>query len=403
MAHDNYQPPAELIKKYAQVLVRYALNSGQGLEEDEVVECIVPDVAKPMAKALQNEVLKVGAHPIIRLLPTGFEQDYYSLAMDHQLTFFPKNYWRSKADLLHHQIQILADPFPEQLKEITPKKILSARNAKKPYKDWLMEKENKGSFTWTIALWGVSAKAEIVGLSLEKYWQQITKAVYLDHDDPINKWRSIHQLQEEIKQKLNNMEIDKLHMTGPDTDITIKIGLDRIWAGGSGRNIPSFEIFTSPDWRGAEGYFKSNEPVYRYGNVIRDAYFEFENGRLTKAEASQGNQFLQEMIKTANADKLGEFSLTDKRMSRITHPMAETLFDENIGGPYGNTHIALGMAYRDCYRGDAAKVNKEQWEEKGFNDSAEHTDFVSTKDRTVKAILADGSKVVIYQDGQFVI
>jgi aminopeptidase len=109
------------------------------------------------------------------------------------------------------------------------------------------------------------------------------------------------------------------------------------------------------------------------------------------------------MLECPNANKIGEYSLTDKRMSRITHPMAETLYDENMGGPYGNTHLAIGMAYKDGYRGDTAAVDKAEWEKMGFNDSPEHTDMVSTTDRTVTATTSDGSEVVIYRDGQFVV
>ncbi len=402
-SQDNYRPSQEIIDKYAQVLINFALNSGKGLQEGEVVEITVPDVAKPMAQALQNAVLMVGGHPIMRLLPTGLEQDYYTLARDHQLTFFPKKYWRAKSELLHHQVQILADPYPDQLKDIEPSKIITARDAKKPYKDWLMAKENRGNFTWTIALWGVAAKAEKVGLSLKEYWQQIIKACYLDLDDPIAKWREISQLQEKIKTKLNELKVQKVHITGKDVNLELEIGQDRIWNGGSGSNIPSFEIFTSPNWRGTQGWMHINEPVYRYGNIIRDADFKFKDGLVVEAKAEQGNDFLQEMLKSDNANKLGEFSLTDKRMSRITHPMAETLFDENMGGPFGNTHIAIGMAYKDCYRGQASEVSEEQWQKMGFNDAAEHTDFVSTSDRTVIATLSDGSQKIIYQDGQFTI
>ena len=91
MINSLYQPPAEIINKYAQVLVNFALNSGKGIRKDEVAEIVVPDVAKPMALALQNAVLKSGGHPMMRLLPTGFDKDFYSLATDQQLIFFPKN------------------------------------------------------------------------------------------------------------------------------------------------------------------------------------------------------------------------------------------------------------------------------------------------------------------------
>lgn len=403
MSSNEFKPPAAVINKYAKILVNFALNSGKGLRPKEVVEITVPDAAKPMALALQNEVLKAGGYPLMRLLPTGFEQDYYTLAQDDQLTFFPEKYWHSKADLLHHQIQVIADPYPDELKEIDPRKIIRARDSKKLYRDWLTAKENQGKFTWTIALWGVEAKAEIVGLSLEEYWQQIIQACYLDLDDPISKWQEIYDMQQKIKQTLNEMKIEQLQIKGEDLDLTLKLGADRIWNGGSGRNIPSFEIFTSPDWRWTQGWIKVNQPVYRYGNVIEKAEFKFENGLVVKAQAEGGNKFLQEMLKSKNANKLGEFSLTDKRMSRITHPMAEILFDENMGGPYGNTHVALGMAYKDCYRGNAAEVSKEDWEEMGFNDAAEHTDFISTTDRIVTAHLADGTQKVIYKDGKFVI
>lgn len=398
-----YQPSDKIIEKYAQVLINFALNSGRGLQPHEVVEVVVPDIAKSMALALQNTVLQAGGYPLVRLLPTGFDQDYFTFAQDHQLTFFPQDYWRSKANLLHHQVQLIADPFPEELKAINPQKIITARDAKKEYRDWLTAKENQGNFTWTVALWGVAAKAKLVNLSLPDYWQQIIQACYLDEADPIAYWTEIAQLQIEIKQKLNALQMEQVIIEGDDVELTLTIGKDRIWNGGSGRNIPSFEIFTSPDWRGSVGWIKINQPVYRYGNVIQDIKFEFEHGVVTQAEAQLGNELLQTMLKSPNADKIGEFSLTDKRMSRITHPMAEILFDENMGGPFGNTHIALGAAYKDCYYQDPGKMTTQQWAELGFNDSAEHTDFISTSDRIVTAVLVNGDKKVIYKNGQFVL
>lgn len=397
----NYIPSQKILNNYAQVLINCALNSGEGIKKGEVVKIIVPDIAKPLARELQNETLKAGGHPMLQLAPTEFSKDFYSLANDEQLTFFPKKYLKERVNLIDHQVIIIADPDPFELKDIDPKKIIKSRDAKKSYREWLDEKENNNNFTWTIGLWGVPAKADIVGLSLKEYWDQIIKACFLDKEDPIAQWKHIFKMQHDIKKTLNQMSIEWLDVKGSDVDLKIKLGADRIWNGGSGRNIPSFEFFTSPDWRGVEGWIQFNQPLYRYGNVIEEVYLRLEKGIVVKAKAKKGNKFLQEMLKSPNTNKIGEFSLTDKRMSRITHPMAETLFDENVGGPFGNTHLAVGKAYKDCYRGDPDKVSKKEWAEMGFNDSAEHTDIVSTTDRTVTAHLTDGSQKVIYEKGMF--
>lgn len=400
---DEYVPSQQILDRYAQVLVNFALNSGAGVKPGEVVQCLVPDVAKPLGLALQNTILKAGAHPVIRLLPSGFDKDFYTLANEEQLTFFPREYNRARADLFDHQIGIIADVDPFELKEVDPVKIVKARDARKELRDWLVEKETQGNFTWTLALWGVAAKAEIVGLSLEDYWKEIIKACFLDQEDPVAEWRKVQSLQKDIKNKLNALSIEYLTVKGADVDLKVTLGPDRIWKAGGGRNIPSFEFFTSPDWRGVEGWIQFNQPVYRYGNVIRNAFLRFEKGIIVEANAEEGQNLLREMLKSENANKAGEYSLTDKRMSRITHVMAETLFDENIGGPFGNSHLAFGMAYKDCYRGDASKLSKEDWAEKGFNESSEHTDVITTTDRTVTAHLTDGSSLVIYQDGMFVL
>ncbi|MBP7768248.1 aminopeptidase [Candidatus Woesebacteria bacterium] len=396
-----YQPSQKILKKYAEVLVNFALGTKEGILKGEVVECIVPDVAKPLALELHNAILKAGGHVLMRIIPTGFEKSFFELANQEQLTFFPARHLKTRADLINHSIGIIADTDPFDLTDIEPEKIMSSRNARQKYREWLVSKENKGKFTWTLALWGVAAKAEIVGLSIEEYWDQIIQACFLDKADPIAEWRAVNTLQEELKKKLNSLYAQSLHIVGEHADLTVKLGSERLWNGGSGRNIPSFELFTSPDWRGTEGWIEFNEPLYRYGTLIEGVRLEFRNGLVAKAHARKGNKILQEMLKTKNADKIGEYSLTDKRMSRITHTMAETLFDENIGGPFGNTHLAIGMAYKDCYRGNPARVKPEQWAAMGYNESAEHTDIVSTTDRTVTATLPDGSEKVIYAQGMF--
>lgn len=400
---DNYVPSQKILKKYADVLVNFALGEDEGIQAGDVVQCVVPDVAKPLGLELQNTILSAGGHPMIRLLPTGFDKDFFTYASQDQLTFFPQKYTKARVDLIDHQINILADVDPFELATTDPAKIIAARDSKKQIREWLETKETQGKFTWTIGLWGVQSKADAVGLTLEEYWEQIIDACFLDKADPIAEWRKIKTMQRNIRDGLNALHIDHVLLKGNDMDITIKLGSERIWKGGADRNIPSFELFTSPDWRGTNGWIRFNQPVYRYGNIISDVELEFKDGLVVKATAKKGKKLLEEMMKSPNANKLGEFSLTDSRFSRITHLMAETLYDENIGGRYGNTHLAIGSAYKDCYRGDISKVTKSQWQKMGYNESSEHTDIVSTTDRTATAVLIDGTKKVIYQDGKFTV
>lgn len=399
----EYTPPQPILRNYANVLVNFALGEDEGIRSGEVVQCLVPDIAKPLAKELQAVILEAGGNMLLRLLPTGMDHDFYTLASDEQLTFFPKKHLKSRVDLIDHSIGIIADPDPYELTDVDPAKIMKMRDAHKKYRDWMNDKEQQGQFTWTLGLWGVEAKAKLVGLTLEAYWQQIIKACFLDASDPIAEWRKVKKMQETTKRHLNQLSIGWLEVKGADVDLKVQLGANRIWKGGADRNIPSFELFTSPDWRGTEGWIKFNQPLYRYGNVLEGVSLQFHQGLVVAARATKGEAVLQQMLKSKNANKIGEFSLTDARLSRITHPMAETLYDENIGGRYGNTHLAIGMAYRDCYRGEQKGVSKAQWKTMGFNDSAEHTDIISTTDRTVTAILTDGTRKTIYHNGQFTV
>ncbi len=92
----------------------------------------------------------------------------------------------------------------------------------------------------------------------------------------------------------------------------------------------------------------------------------------------------------AGASRVGEFSLTDRRFSRIDRFMADTLFDENFGGNHGNSHIAVGSSYTDSYTGNQADMTKALKKKLGFNDSALHWDLVNTEPKTVTAHLNSG-------------
>ena len=403
-----YQPAQRTLERYADVLVNFALNSGRGVKKGEVVHLVCYEAAKPLFIELKRAILKAGAHVISDYRPDSgdrfpFDRDFFELAKSHQLKFFPRAYARGLVDAADHAIFIASEADPHALQGIPPKKIMRRGLAWKPYMDWRRDKENAGKYTWTIGLYGTAAMAKEAGLSLKEYWAQIIKACFLDRRNPIGEWKKVYTELEKTRIKLNKLQIERLRVKGPDADLTVHLGKKRQWMGGSGRNIPSFELFTSPDWRGTDGWIRFNQPLYRYGVLIEGIELWFKNGRVVKATARKNERVLKEMVATKDADKIGEYSLTDRRFSRITKFMAETLYDENRGGPQGNTHLALGKSYHDCYTGDPGTVSADEWERLGFNDSSVHTDIISTAPRTVTATLTDGRERVIYTDGRFTI
>ena len=396
-----YTPSRKVLEKYADVLVNFALGGGKGIKKGEVVFLQVPESAKSLLKVLRIAVFKAGGNPIINYIPDNFSRDFFDYADERQIKFFPTKYLKGKIDEMDHVISIIAEVNKYELKGVDPKKIMLNGLSMKPYMDWRNEKENKGRLTWTIAMYATNAMAKNAGMSLGKYWEEIIKGCYLNEKDPINKWRQTFAEIERIKTKLNSLDIQKLRIYAKDTDLIIGIDKNRKWLGGDGRNIPSFEIFISPDYSQTEGFISFSEPLYRYGNVIKNIKLKFKNGSVIESEASEGGEILKEMIRTKGANKVGEFSLTDKRFSKITKFMGETLFDENMGGKHGNTHIALGSAYKDSYPGNPSEIKKDDWNKIGYNDSSVHTDIISTTNRTVMATLSDGQDMLIYKNGQF--
>jgi aminopeptidase len=396
-----YQPDEIILKKYADLLVKFALNSGAGVRSNEVVQLNIPDIAKPLYCELLRAILESGAFPKLSMIATGTDRVFFKFASDEQLKFFPHDFKRAEADLIDHQISIIADLDPRELKDVAPSRLFMAMDSRRKFRDWLFTKEQKGKFTWTLALYGTDAMAKEAGMSLEEYWGEIIRACYLDMPDPVKEWQKIQIEQERVKKSLNDLEIEELFVESRDIALHVKLGKQRRWMGGNCRNIPSYELFISPDWRGTEGRISFDQPVYRYGNILRGVTLEFKDGLVVNGHAQEGQEILDGILARENARKIGEYSLTDKRFSRISRFMANTLFDENIGGKFGNTHIALGRAYKDSYTGDPSKPTKDQWEAWGYNDSPEHTDIVSTEDRTVTATLPGGSKKVIFKNGMF--
>lgn len=399
-----YTPNSEILEKYANVMVNFALRWWKGINPWDVVFVQIPEVAKPLYIPLQVAILKAGWHPIMQYIPDGVTRSFYENANDDQLSFFAEAYQRWRVESMTHNILVIADSDLHELDGIDSSKMMKRIKANKFYRDLRNKKEREWKFSRTICMYWTQAMADEAWLQLEEYRNQIIDACFLNEKDPVKKRKEVNAEICRVRDKLNELKLEYVHVIWPDEDLKLRIWADRLRAAWWGCNIPSFEVFTSPDCRDVNGWIKCNQPLYRYWNLIEWIRLEFKDWKLIKACADKNDEILQEMIKIEWMDHLWEFSLTDARVSRITHFMAETLFDENVWWEYGNTHVALWMWFDECYNWDREKLNNSEFKKSiWLNDSAEHVDVISTAKRRATWILQNWENIIIYEDWRFLI
>ena len=391
------------LKRYADVLL-WGLQTAKSrrIYRNDIVLVRFDLAAVRLAEILFAKLLEVGAHPLMRLNPTAaMERDFFSLANSKQLIYIPPG----ETDLfkrLNGSISIFAPESMTHLVKIDPQKIAKSVLSKKKLRDVLDKREAHKQFSWTLCMFPTAQLAKHARISQKAYCAQVARACFLNSASPVIEWQNIFKQAQSIKRWLNRLPVTALQVTSKNMDLRISLGEKRRWVGISGRNIPSFEIFVSPDWRGTQGSFYADQPSYRKGNYVRGVRFKFEDGRLVKTSAQKGQSFIrQQLAMDKGAARIGEFSLTDKRFSRINRFMANTLYDENFGGPQGNCHIALGSSYSNTDTGKPVELTKPMKRKLGFNESALHWDFVNTEKKQVIAILKSGKNVLIYENGKF--
>ncbi len=391
------------LQRYAQVLI-WGLKTAriERFKKGDIVLIRYDMPALPLAEVVYAHLLEMGLNPVQRTsFSPRMEHDYYSLSNTKQLIFkTPGDEELFKA--IHGNITLRAPASITHLCDVRPEKIGKAAVARKYLNDILDRREAEGKFGWTLCVYPTTELARHAGLSVEEYSEQIINACSLKKTDPVAWWKNIYNDAQSIKKWLNSMKVIRYIIESEHVDLKVTPGLKRKWVGISGHNIPSFELFLSPDWRGTEGTFYADQPTYRSGNYVKGIRLFFKAGSVERASAEQGGEFLKKQIAMdGGANKLGEFSLTDKRFSKISTFMANTLYDENYGGKSGNCHVALGASYSDTFDGNAAELTPDKKKELGFNDSALHWDLVNTERKRVKAQLASGKIVTIYEDGKF--
>jgi aminopeptidase len=279
-------------------------------------------------------------------------------------------------------ITITGDPEPELLRDLDQKRVGKARPVK--IAEAHLRNVMDGRINWTIISYPNEGWAKTIfgEPDVDKLWTDVERAIRLDEADPVSAWSDHLARLDERCRILNERRFDAIRFRGDGTDLTVGLNKKSTWLSGNsetafGRrfvpNVPTEEVFTTPDWRRTEGTVRSTMPLALPGNIIRDLELRFADGRVVDVKASTGEDYVRAQIAADEGSaRLGEVALVDgtSRVGQIGHIFFNTLFDENA-----TCHIAYGRGIANCVEG-AQDLDEAAQQEAGVNQSTVHTDFM---------------------------
>jgi len=242
----------------------------------------------------------------------------------------------------------------------------------------------------------------------KKLWKAIFETTRIDQPNPIAAWEKHLDYLHNRAKYLQAKKFTSLYYKGPGTDFTVGLPDGHHWASGQSMaqngvlftaNMPTEEVFTLPDRNRADGIVSSTFPLSYANTVIDDFQVTFENGRITKVTAKQGESILKKLVDTdEGSHRLGEVALApaSSPIAKRGHLFYNTLFDENA-----SCHIAIGRAYRFSMTG-GEEFNDEEFMAAGGNISLNHVDFmIGSPQLDIDGITKDGNREPVFRQGEW--
>jgi aminopeptidase len=361
-------------ERLAKILVGYSTEVKQG----EVVSIDGESAAAPLLLAIYEEVLKVGAQPIMNVSIDGQAAVYYKHATDEQLDWIsPTSEWLlDNADV---RIAVGASTNTRELSGIPPQRQTRRQTATGELLNRAMERSARGELRWCYTLFPTNAYAAEAEMSLADYEDFYYGACLADDEDPLTAWQRSSEETKRLAEWIEGHE--EVRVTAPGTDIRLGIAGRKFIPCDGRHNMPDGEFFTGPVEDSVEGEVSFHLPATVGGREVAGVRLRFESGRVVDAGAERGEEFLIELLDTDDgARRLGELGIgTNYAIDRGTR---EVLLDEKLGG---TVHMAVGKSYP---------------ESGGVNESAVHTDLVCDL-RLGGKLEVDGT--VMQEDGKFVV
>jgi aminopeptidase len=381
---------AERLEKYAELAVRVGANVQEG---QEVFLSTIPEHAD-VARALTRQAYRAGASYVnVYYDDAHVRHAMIGLGPDSALTYSPE--WRQEYTRGMAGNALLAtsgNPEPELLADLDGDRVGRAMQVE--VAKIRRQQHHDNTVNWC----GVGAPnagwaQQVLGEpDVERLWELVATCFRLDEDDPVAAWNE-HLARLEARGKaLGELKPDALHYRGPGTDFTVGLLPSAKWASAGFEtaggiryvaNMPTEEIFTSPDARRADGTIRSTMPLSFSGQLIRGLELTLKDGRIVNVDAEAGAELIRSQIASVeNADRLGELALVtgESRVGQTGTLFYNTLFDENA-----TCHIAFGAGLEYCFDGEP---------DENMNVSNIHVDFmVGGPELEVDALLADGTAV----------
>ncbi|MBP7843599.1 MAG: aminopeptidase [Proteobacteria bacterium] len=402
----------EILNKYIDLI----LKTGIDLQKGQNIYLQFEPYHWDFASRLATQAYKLGANFVdTDCVHQSLVKARIENAPDDSLEYLPEYYSQrfienSKAPW--SRIAIKAPEDPDALAGLNQSRNAKVQKALRKASEPMMKALGAGKLPWLVcALPTQKWAAKILGCEAspqaeEKLWDILIPILRLDSKDPIATWKDLALSLKKRAHKLNDHKFEKLHFEAPGTDLWVYLIAQSHWAGGAiGRgdrefipNLPTEEVFTSPDWSKTHGKAKVTRPVEVFGSQVEGAYFEFQNGKVINCGAQVGEEQLKAFVAAdAQASFLGEVALVDGhspifKSGKIFHSI---LYDENAA-----CHVALGAAYPIGV--EDKNLSKDELLKLGYNQSLVHTDFmIGCPEMNVTGFTSSGKAVPILNKGNF--
>lgn len=400
--------------KYANLLLKKCLNVkvGQPLIITAPVESI------ELIRIITQQALKLGVKDIY--------YDWYDDELKHEhLKYLTKNeiennpFWNKKIYDEYAKkdaaFLMLVSDNPDLMQDINKDTLAHASKISRISRPLYKERQSINDVAWCIGSVSTIGWAEKVFNNdpncVEKLWEKIFDICMINEENPIEAWNKKLNKSEERSKKLTKLNIKTLHYTNSlGTNLYVGLSKNTIWYGANETmpngtpiicNIPTEEIFTTPNRLMTNGIVYSSKPLVYNGYIIEDFNIEFKEGKVINYDAKKGSDILETII---NGDEtscyLGECALVDydSPISNSNLIFYTTLFDENA-----SCHLALGTGFPNTQENTKNK-SKSELIEMGINVSDVHVDFmIGTSDLKIEAITYDNKEITIFENGNFIL